>query len=247
MRPLTKPWLRERKHFKSGDTQTAITFYKSALDIQPNNGLAYQRLAEADAASGKLEEASQAFHKVLAENFGGGVGGNAEVWAEYALVLVKTHKAAEAVQTYNHAASMLNYEDSENHGGKPFLKVLFPEVVMENPALGQVQYTPERLQALADVLLAYNMEGFWSYKEIKAHAQEAARLYRDSAAVQYYVGQALSGSRYAVLDSPAKDKPAALAAYEEDKKAEAAAYKKAAELGDAATAAAARERLTMAH
>lgn len=234
---------------KAGNTQLAIDSYKAALDITPTDGLAYQRLAEAYMVAGKLEEASQAFHKVLIEGFGpgvgSGVGGNADIWEEYAVVLVKTHQAAEAVQMYNHGASMLDYEDSQNNGGKPFLKVLFPEVVMGDARPDQVPYTPEHLQALADILLAYQQEGFWSYKEIKAHAQEAARLYPDSAPVQYYLGKALSGSYYAVLDSPAKDKAAARAAYEEDKKGEAAAYQKAAELGDEATVVEAKKRLSV--
>ena len=237
------------KYFRAGNTQAAIVSYKAALDITPNDGLAYWRLAEAYAATGKTDEASQAFHKVLVEGFGpgnsSGVGGSADIWEEYALVLVKTHHAAEAIQMYNHGASMLDYEGSADNGGKPFLKVLFPEVVMGDAQPGQVSYTPERLQALADVLLTHEQRWFWSYKEVKAHAEEAVKLYPDSAAVQYYFGEALSGSYYGYLDSPTRDKPVAFAAYEEDKRAEAAAYKKATELGDEATKTAAKERAAM--
>ena len=232
---------------RQGHVNDAVAQYQSALNYEPDNGLAYQRLAEAYLVTNKLDQASQAFHKVLIEGFGpghgSGVEGNTDIWAEYALVLVKTHQPAEAIQSYNHAASLLDYEDSENHGGKPSLKVLFPEVVIGDALPKQIPYTPERLQALANILLAHMQSGFWSYKEIKAHAQEAARLYPDSAPVQYYLAEALSGSRYAVLDSPAKDKAAAQAAYEEDKKGEVAAYQKAADLGDEATAAAAKEWL----
>ncbi len=162
---------------------------------------------------------------------------------QFALLLNKTGRSNEAMSVYNRAASALDYQDSQSNGGKPHLKVLFPEIVTGDPLPNQVQYTPARLQALVDVALAFKQNGFWSYKEIKAHAQEAARLYPDSAAVQYYVGDALSGSYYAVLDSPAKDKAAARAAYEEDKKAVAVAYQKAADLGDVATTAAAKEQL----
>ena len=232
---------------KAGDLNGAVDAFQQILAYKPDDGLAYRRMAEAYTAAGKLPEASQAFHKVLVEGFGpgigNGVGGDADIWAEYALVLVKTGQPAEAIQCYNHAASLLDFEDSENRGGKPALRVLFPEIVLEDALPEQVQYMPEHLQALADVLLAYKQQGFWSYKEIKAHAQEAVKLYPDSAPVQYYVGEALSGSYYAVLDSPVKDKAAAQAAYQEDKKATVAAYQKAAELGDDATVAAAKERL----
>ena len=229
---------------KAGDLSGAVGTFQQLIDCDPNDGLAYRRMAEAYTAAGKLPEASLAFHKVLVDSFGpgtgNGVGDTADEWAEYALVLVKTGQPAEAIRCYNHAASLLDFEDSEIHGGKPALKVLFPEVVLGDPLPEQVPYTPEHLQALADILLAHTQSGFWSYKEIKAHAQEAAKLYPESAPVQYYLGQALSGSRYAVLDSPAKDKAAAQTAYEEDKKAEAAAYRKAIALGDEATVEAAK-------
>ncbi len=234
---------------KLGHANDAVAEFQHALDYVPADGLAYQRLAEAYVSLGQLDQASKSFHKVLIEGFGpgvgSGVGGNADIWEEYALVLVKTHQPAEAVQMYNHGASLLDFEDSKDNGGKPSLRVLFPEVVMGDALPEQVPYTPEHLQALADAMLAYNQQGFWSYKDIKAHAQEAARLFPDSAPVQYYLGQALSGSRYAVLDSPAKDKAAAQAAYEEDKKGEVAAYRKAVELGDETTAAEAKKWLNV--
>jgi len=210
---------------KSGHASDAIAEFQDAINYTPTDGLAYQRLAEAYTASGKLNEAGQTFHKVLIEGFGpgigNGVGGTADIWAEYALVLVKTGQPAEAIRCYNHAASLLDFEDSENHGGKPALKVLFPEIVSGDALPEQVQYTPEHLQALADSLLAYKQQGFWSDKEVLAHAQEAAKLYPDSAVTHYYLGEVLPPSN------------------PEQK----AAYKKAVELGDDATVAAAKERL----
>ncbi len=213
-------------YFKAGNTHSAIDSYKAALDIRPDDGLAYRRLAEAYTATGKLDEASRAFHKFLVEGFGpgngnGGVGDTADEWAEYALVLVKTGQSAEAIRCYNHAASLLDFEDSENHGGKPALKVVFPEIVLGDALPEQVQYTPERLQALADSLLAYKQQGFWSDKEVLTHAQEAAKLYPDSGVTHYYLGEVLPPS------NPQQK----------------AAYQKAAELGDDRTVAAAKERL----
>ena len=231
---------------KAGDLDGAVDAFQQILASNPNDGLAYRRMAEAYAAAGKLPEASRAFHKVLVEGFGpgigNGVGDTPDEWAEYALVLVKTGRPAEAVQCYNHAAHALDYEDSENHGGKPFLQVLFPEVVMGDALPKQVPYTPEHLQALADAVLAHEEMGSGNSKEALAHNREAVKLYPDSAPVQYYLGEALSDSYYTVLDSPIKDKATAQGTYEEEKRREAA-YQKAAELGDEATAAAAKERL----
>ena len=215
-------------YFKAGNPQAAIVSYKAALDISPDDGLAYRRLAEAYVALGKLNEASLAFHKFLVEGFGpgngnGGVVDTADEWAEYALVLVRTGKSAEAVQMYNEGAFMLDYEGSRQNGGKPYLKVLLPEVVMENALPNQVQYTPEHLQALADTLLAHEERGFGSIKEAIVHMQEAVKLYSNSPVTHYYLGE------MSVSGSPQ----------------EKAEYQKAIELGDDQTIVAAKERLSV--
>ncbi len=211
---------------QAGDLNGAVDAFQQILVYKPNDGLAYRRMAEAYAAAGKLPEASQAFHKVLVEGFGpgigNGVGDNASEWAEYALVLVKTSQSAAAIRCYNHAAFLLDFEDSENHGGKPHLKVLLPEIALGDALPAQVPYTPEHLQALADAVLAHEETGFGSDKEAVAHMQEAVKLYPESAVTHYYLGEAFP-----------KRTP-------EQK----AAYQKAVELGDDATVAAAKERLT---
>lgn len=227
----TKKWQADIAHgealMKAGNLDGAVDAFQQMIAYDPNDGLAYRRMAEAYAAAGRLPEASRAFHKFLVEGFGpgtnGGVGDDADEWAEYALVLVKTGQPTEAIRCYNHAASLLDFEDSENHGGKPFLKVLFPEVVMDDALPAQVAYTPERLQALADAVLAHEEMGFGSSKEAMAHMQEAVKLYPNSAVTHYYLGEALPSR------SPEQK----------------AAYQKAAELGDDATAAAAKERLAV--
>jgi tetratricopeptide (TPR) repeat protein len=212
---------------KSGHATDAVAEFQNALVYVPDDGLAYQRLAEAYTTAGKLDQASRAFHKVLVEGFGpgvgNGVGGNADVWAEYSLVLIKTNRPAEAIQMYNRAAYLLDYEDSQYHDGNPTLKVLLPEVVLGNALPGQVQYTPEHLQALADTALAHEEIGLETGKEAIAHMKEAVTLYPTSAVTYYYLGE--------VLPSRTLEQKAA--------------YQKAAELGDDRTAAAAKERLAV--
>ena len=158
-------------------------------------------------------------------------------------MLNKAGQTAEAIFVYNHAASALDYQDSDNHNGEPYLKVLLPELALAPTSPEQVQYTSAHLQALANTALSYEEKGFGSDKEAIAHMQEAVRLHPDSAVIQYYLGETLTCRYYVVLDSPIRDKKVLWAGYEEDKKAMAATYKKAAELGDDATVAAAKERL----
>jgi tetratricopeptide (TPR) repeat protein len=103
------------------------------------------------------------------------------------------------------------------------MKVLLPELAAEPTSPEQVQYTPERLQALADTALAHEEKGFGSDKEAYAHTQEAVKLYPDSPVTHYYRGEVLLGP---VHSAEAK-----------------AEYQKAVELGDDATVAAAKKRI----
>ena len=215
---------------RAGDLDGAVDFFQHVLTYMPDDGLAYRRMAESYAADGRMSEASRAFHKFLIEGFGpgtnGGVSDTSDEWAEYAQVLVKTGQPAEAIRCYNHAASLLDYEDSQYHDGKPTLKVLLPELVAEHPLAAQVQYTPERLQALADTALAEEEAGFGSNKEAMAHMQEAVKLYPATPVTHYYLGEML-------LRAGVSNGHAAKAAYAE-----------AAQLGDEQVKAAATERMT---
>ena len=142
---------------------------------------------------------------------------------QFASVLSRAGQVSEALFVYNRAAHLLDYEDSQYHDGNPTLKVLFPEVVMGDALPGQVQYTPERLQALADTVLAHEEMGLEHGPEAVDHAREAVTLYPESAVTHYYLGDVI------LLRTPEQK----------------AAYKKAAELGDDRTAAAAKERLAV--
>ena len=214
---------------KVGNWTTAENNYQQALETSPAHGLGCQLAlygliaccrATGDTTKG-LEYSRQAIyrHGSAAEGFS---ENDAEKLIPFALLLNKTGQSAEAMSVYNHAAYLLDYEDSQYHGGQPTLKVLFPEVVMGEALPAQVPYTPEHLQALVDTVLAYGERGPDSKKEGLAHMKEAVTLYPDSAAVHYYLGEALPSR------TPEQK----------------AAYQKAAELGDDATAAAAKERLT---
>lgn len=226
----SKKWREDIAHgealTQAGDLDAAIDAFQQMIASKPDDGLAYRRLAEAYVADGKLPQASQALHKLLVEGFGPGISvgaGGADVWAEYALVLAKTNQPVEAAQMYNHAAYLLDYEDSDSHGGQPTLKVLLPELAIKPTSPEQVSYTLEHLQALADTVLAHEEMGLEHGQEAVAHAREAVTLYPESAVTHYYLGDVIP------LRTPEQK----------------AAYQKAAELGDARTAAAAKERLAV--
>jgi len=206
------------------DWRGAQQDFQEALRLWPGNMEALYGLAKCSQTAGDSAKAIEYYRKAVYSANSADKGfreTDTSRLMEFAILLNKTGQTAEAIRCYNHAASLLDFEDSENHGGKPALKVLFPEIVSGDALPEQVSYTPERLQALADSLLAYKQQGFWSDKEVLAHAQEAAKLYPDSAVTHYYLGEVLPQSN-------------------PDKKA---AYQKAAELGNDATIAAAKERL----
>jgi tetratricopeptide (TPR) repeat protein len=215
---------------KVGDWTVAQNSYQQALEVSPAYGLGYHLSlygliaycrATGDTTKG-LEYSRLAIyhHGSAAEGF---FENDTARLMQYALLLNKTGQSAEAMSAYNRAAHLLDYEDSQYHGGQPTLKVLLPEVAIEPNSPEQVQYTPERLQALADTALAHEEMGLEHSKEAIAHAREAVTLYPTSAVTHYYLGEAFPSR------TPEQK----------------AAYQKAAELGDERTAAAAKERLAV--
>jgi len=217
---------------KIGDWSNAQNAYQQALGLSPEHGLGHQLAlygliaycrATGDTAKG-LDYSRQAIyhHGSAAEGF---FENNTEKLMQFALLLNKTGQSGEAMTVYNHAAYALDYQDSQYNGGKPHLKVLLPEVTAAPNLPTQVQYTPEHLQALADTALAHEEAGFGSEKEAYAHTQEAVKLYPDSAVTHYYRGEVISGP---VHSAEAKTE-----------------YQKALDLGDDATVAAAKERMSV--
>jgi len=210
------------------DWQDAKQEYQQALDLWPNNLDALYGLAKCSQAAGDMAKAVGYYHQAIYSANPADKGfreTHTNRLMEFALLLNKAGQTTEAMFVYNHAASALDYQDSDMHNGKPYLKVLLPELAAEPTSPEQVQYTPERLQALANTALAHEEAGFGSEKEAYAHTQEAVKLYPDSAVTHYYRGEVISGP---VHSAEAK-----------------AEYQKALDLGDDATVAAAKERMSV--
>ena len=214
----------------------AAAQYQDALSLWPDNPDGLYGLGQCAAAAGDLTQAVSYYRLVIytkAPGYSGAVPGNGfqtndvKRLMQFVLLLGRAGQATEGVLVYNRAAFLLDYEGE----AVPVVKASLPELAMEPTRSSQVQYTPERLQALADTALAHREN---DYKMERAYIQEAVKLYPDSAVIQYYLGEALADSYYHTLEHPAQDKVAMTAA-----------YKKAVDLGDDQTVAAAKERLKM--
>jgi tetratricopeptide (TPR) repeat protein len=217
---------------KKGYLSAARSDYEQALSLWPESKNALYDAAECAAAAADYPHALAYYRTAIYSgdpSVYGTVPGDGfqendvSRLMQFASVSSRAGQVSEALFVYNRAAHLLDYEDSQYHGGKPFLKVLLPELAAEPTSPEQVPYTPERLQALADTALAHGEMGFGSLKEATAHMKEAVKLYPDSAVAHYYLGE--------VLPSRTPEQKAA--------------YQKAAELGDERTAAAAKERLAV--
>lgn len=209
------------------DWETAQKEYSKALDLWPDNPVALYgsaKCAETDgdtaAAIGYYRTAIYSHDtKVYGTVPGDGYRTNdVGRMMEFVLLLSQSHQDAEAQKVYKRASHVLNYQDSQFHGGKPFLKVLLPEF---GPGPGQTVYTPQRLQAMAHVTLSLLSAGF-DGKVAIPEIQKALQLYPDSAVVYYYLGERL----FAKSDKGAK-----------------AAYQKAAQLDGAQVGAAVHDAL----
>lgn len=206
---------------KVGKVEEAIHSFQTAINYEHTDGLAYQRLAEAYTAAGQFDKAVDTYRKVMYNQLGPGVGNNqgakVEVLMQFALLLQRTNHIEEAVTAYRRGAYLLNYRDSENHEGKPYLKVMLPTF----GSGGDIPYTPQRLQALAHIAIAIETFSFGD-KEALAHLREAVQLYPDAPVAHFYLGEQL----HRMQNKEAKS-----------------AYAKAAALGDDQVVAAAQEAL----
>jgi len=89
---------------KAGNINGAILAYQSALAIEPQDGLADQRLAEAYTAAGRLDEAMATYRTLLyfwpGKGWGNSQGGDPAVLMRFALVLLQTGRNMEALTAY---------------------------------------------------------------------------------------------------------------------------------------------------
>lgn len=205
---------------KAGKPQEAIAAFQESIGYDRINGLAFQLLAESYAATGQLDKAVDTYRTVMynwiAPGVGSSQGNEISVVMDFALLLLKTKNIEEAIVWYNHGADLMN-PSGLNAQGNPNTKVRFPRFGT-NKQIGEISYTPQRLQALAYVALATTESNMNGQKASTAHFQEAIRLYPESPIPYFFLGE---------YGSPQDDDKAAYAKAAQlgDDKVKAAAYK----------------------
>lgn len=171
---------------KVGNADKAVRAFQEALGLEPNEVLALQRLAEGYTAQGNLDRAIDTYRFLLYDHPGKGWSSSCSsdpaLLMRFALALLQTGQAEEALSVYHHALGFFNYRD-----GKPANKVLLPEF---GSGPGQWAYTPQRLQAMAHVALAEESAHFDGKEEL-SNLQVAAGLDPDSGIPQFYIGMYL--------------------------------------------------------
>ncbi len=203
-----------------GNWAKAVSLYQQALSLDPADSGALYGMGDYSLTKNDLQAAVGYYRRAVYNypdtpspptvTFG---ESNAFRVMEYALLLNETGQQDEALTVYRHGAQLLNYMD-----GRPHLKLMLPDF---GDGTGQIAFTPERLQALAQVGWAidhvdFDTKGAW------ARLQQAAGLFPDSPVPYFYRAQHELR-------------------YRQDSKAARADFDKAAQIGSAADADAVQE------
>ncbi len=170
-----------------GDWANALGDYRQALTLNPNAeaaayGMAAYSLSinDTQAAIGYYRRAIYDYASIVPPALPRFHEINAFRLMEYAILLSQTGQQEEAILVYKHGAQLLNYID-----GYPRLKMMLPDF---GNATGQIAYTPQRLQALANIGWADDHITF-DREAAKARLQEAVVLFPDSPIPYFYRGR----------------------------------------------------------
>jgi tetratricopeptide (TPR) repeat protein len=204
---------------RQSDWTDAVKDYQQALMLFPDNTTALYGLGDESLQRGDIATAVPFYRRAVYAQPNASVldptvfqpltirESNAFRVMEYARLLSLTGQQ-EALTVYRHGAQMLNYMD-----GHPRTGVMLPDF---GDGPGQIAFTPQRLQALAQVGWAKDHSDF-DVAGAGARLQQAIALFPDSPAPYFYRGRYEARHRH-------------------DFKAVKADFDKAAQLGDAAAA-----------
>ena len=172
---------------KAGDWTRAQAYYQQALAVWPDDSLALYGMGQCADAAGDMESAVKYYRTAsYADNSPHSVyntqTNDSERLMEFVLLLSKDGQQKEALSVYQRAAGLLNYMD-----GKQNLDVLLPDF---RP--GGWVYTPQRMEAMAHVAIAYQKEGF-DNKLVMTEQEKAIALAPDSPLPYFYKGRVLIG------------------------------------------------------
>ena len=181
---------------KGGNWAQAQTYYQQALEVWPDNSNAFYGLGKCADAAGDTASAISYYRKVIYTKdphrygtvLGDGFGTNdVAQLMEFVLLLNKAGQQQEALAVYRRAAYLLNYQDADTNGGKPYLDVLLPEF---GNSPSEWAFTPQRMEAMAYVGHAYRREDF-DHKLAQVELQKAIDLAPDSPVPYFYKGRSI--------------------------------------------------------
>lgn len=170
---------------KAGDLDAAIHAFQQVLTYAPDIGLAYQRLAEAQTADGRLSDAAATYRAVLyhlpGKNWSDVQNGDPVIHMQFALLLQRLNQRAEALTVYQHGYQLLQLEEAPSatapaHGPLP-------------PMLTSPNFTPTQLEAAAYSVIAVHKYHWVSQDLATADFQRVLSLQPDSAISYFYLGQ----------------------------------------------------------
>ena len=170
---------------KAGSLDVAISAFQEALTYEPDNGLAYQRLAEAQTATGDLADAAASYRTVLykwpGKSWSGSENGDPVVDMQFALLLMRLNQRAEALSVYQHGYQLLQSEEAPTAttpAGGPLPQMLISP-----------DFTAAQLEAEADTVIAIHTYYWIDQSSSLPQFQHVLRLQPGSAVSYFYLGQ----------------------------------------------------------
>ncbi len=177
---------------KGGDWARAQTYYQQALGVWPDNSTALYGLGKCADAAGDTASAVRYYRTATFSDNSPHTKWNTQTndvarLMEFVLLLNKAGQEPEALAVYRRAAHLLNYQDADTNGGKPYLDVLLPEF---GNSPSEWAFTPQRMEAMAYVGHAYEREDF-DHKLAQVELQKAIDLAPDSPVPYFYRGRSI--------------------------------------------------------
>ena len=135
---------------QAGDLDAAINVFQQLTADDPEDALAYQRMAEAQTAVGELTDAAASYRTVLykwpGKNWGNVQNGDPVIHMQFALLLLRLNQRAEALSVYQHGYQLLQSEEAPTAttpAGGPLPQMLISP-----------DFTAAQLEAAADTVTA---------------------------------------------------------------------------------------------